>query len=326
LEGPGFVDIQVNGFAGVDFNAPDAPLEEIGRAIDVIWATGVTRFLPTVVTGPREDMIAALRNLARAQRELPNGHAIAGFHVEGPHISPEEGPRGAHPLDSVRPPDLNEFHAWQEATGGQVRIVTLSPHWERAPWYIEQVVRAGVTVSIGHTHATSEQIDDAVRAGAAMSTHLGNGAHRVLPKFPNYIWDQMGDDRLSASFIADGIHLPDAFLRSALRAKTAARSVLVTDASSPAGAAPGRYRLGRQWVDLTGDGRVVLAGQDRLAGSALRMNDAIAHAVRVGGMTLQEAVRMATVNPARLAGVGEDTSRVQFRFENGRIEILRVRR
>jgi N-acetylglucosamine-6-phosphate deacetylase len=318
----GFVEIQVNGFAGVDFNSPEATMADIERAIAAILATGVTRFLPTVVTGPRDDMIAALRNLARARRELREGQTIAGFHVEGPHISPEDGPRGAHPLESVRPPDIAEFRAWQEATGGEVRIVTLSPHWERAPWYIEQLVRAGTKVSIGHTHASSAQIADAVRAGATMSTHLGNGAHRVLPKFPNYVWDQLSDDRLSASFIADGIHLPDAFLRAAVRAKTVARSVLVTDASSPAGAVPGRYRLGKQAVDLTADGRVVLAGQDRLAGSALRMNDAIAHAVRVAGVSFQEAIRMATVNPATAAGLREDDSQVLFRYVDGRIEVL----
>jgi N-acetylglucosamine-6-phosphate deacetylase len=134
----------------------------------------------------------------------------------------------------------------------------------------------------------------------------------------------MADDRLSASFIADGIHLPDAFLKSAIRAKTAARSVLVTDASSPAGATPGRYRLGKQFVDLTADSRVVLAGQDRLAGSALRMNDAIAHVVRVAGVWLPDAIRMATENPARLTGLDEDAGEVRFRYTNGRIEILSV--
>jgi N-acetylglucosamine-6-phosphate deacetylase len=297
---PGFIDIQVNGFAGVDFNRPDTQQSEIQRALKLIVSTGVTRCLPTVITGPADDMVGCLRNLARAQRELPLRKAIAGFHVEGPHIAAEDGPRGAHPLDSVRPPDVDEYRRWQEATDGNIRLITLSPQWSEAPAYIEAITRDGVTASIGHTSATAEQISAAVDAGATLSTHIGNAGHSVLPKHPNYIWDQLAEDRISASFIVDGIHLGTAFLRAALRAKTVPRGVLVTDASAPAGAAPGRYRLGRQDADLTVDGRVVLAGTDRLAGSALKMNDAVANVMRMTGITLREAVEMATMNPARV--------------------------
>lgn len=322
ITSPGFVDIQVNGFAGVDYNSPHATLSEIGRSLDVVRRTGVLRLLPTVITGPRADMTAALRNLAGAQRELPNGGMIAGFHVEGPHISPSDGPRGAHLLECVRPPDFAEFEEWQNATGGQIRLVTLSPHWQAAPDYIDRVRAAGAAVSIGHTGASGEEIQAAVDAGATLSTHLGNGAHRMLPKFPNYIWEQLAEDRLTAGFIADGIHLPDQFLRPAIRAKSPERSVLVTDASSPAGAAPGRYQLGRQEVDLLPDGRVVLAGQDRLAGSALKMHDAIAQVVRVVGIDLDAAIRMATVQPARAVGLPESSGTVRMNWDGRRIEIL----
>jgi N-acetylglucosamine-6-phosphate deacetylase len=179
----------------------------------------------------------------------------------------------------------------------------LAPEWPEAPRYIETVVREGVVVSIGHTNATAQQIDDAVSAGASMSTHLGNGAHGVMRRHPNYIWEQMADDRLMASFIVDGIHLGASFLRVALRAKTPQRSVLVTDASSPAGSAPGRYQLGEQEVDLTPDGKVVLAGQDRLAGSALRMDQGVSNLMRIGGLSLADAVAMATTNAARAGKV-----------------------
>jgi N-acetylglucosamine-6-phosphate deacetylase len=297
---PGFVDIQVNGFAGVDFNRPETSQPEIGRALDAILSTGVTRCLPTVITGPPEDMIACLRNLARARRELSLGRAFAGFHVEGPHIAPDDGPRGAHPLDSVRPPDIDEYRRWQDATEGAIRLITLSPHWPDAVEYISAITRDGVTASIGHTGATAEQIGAAVDAGATLSTHIGNAGHAMLPKHPNYIWDQLAEDRLSASFIVDGIHVGAAFLRAALRAKTVDRAVLVTDASAPAGAVPGRYRLGRQDADLTPDGRVVLTGTNRLAGSALKMNDAIANVMRMAGVSLRDAVAMATTHPARI--------------------------
>jgi N-acetylglucosamine-6-phosphate deacetylase len=296
-----------------------------------MFSTGVTRFYPTVITGPPDDMAAALRNLARAKDSLPEGDAIDGFHVEGPHISADDGPRGAHPRQWVRPPDIGEFHRWQDATAGRVRIVTLSPEWPGAPRYIEEIAAAGVVAAIGHTSATHSQLDDAVAAGARLSTHLGNGAHGTLRRHPNYIWDQLADDRLMAGFIVDGIHLDASFLKVAIRAKSADRAVLVTDAATPAGAPPGRYHLGEQEVEHTDDGRVLLAGTDRLAGSALRMDRGVANLMRLAGLPLADAIRMATVNaaragrvPGRTAGLVADdrADLVQFRFEEGRIDIM----
>ena len=327
---PGFIDIQVNGFAGVDYNNPATPQEDVARSIGALLETGVTRFYPTVITGPPADMVAALRNLSRAKDTAPNGDAIDGFHVEGPHICPEEGPRGAHPRRWVRPPDIEEFRRWQDATEGCLRIVTLSPEWPEAPRYIEQLVAEGVVVAIGHMQASAAQIGDAVAAGATLSTHLGNGAHGVLRRHPNYIWEQLAEDRLMADFIVDGIHLDAAFLKVAMRAKTVERAVLVTDAAAPAGATPGRYRLGEQDVDLTSDGRVVLAGTERLAGSALRMDRGIDNLMSLAGLTLRDAVRLATVNAARAGAVpgrtvglaiGERADFVQFRMNQG-VEVV----
>src|SRR5580658_5024061 len=321
---PGFIDIQVNGFAGVDYNQPDAPHSEIARSIHTLFATGVTRFYPTVITGAPQDMESALRNLARAKDSLPEGEAMDGFHVEGPHIGIDDGPRGAHPKRWVRKPDFDEFRRWQDATGNRIRIVTLSPEWPDAPQYIERIVAEGAVASIGHTAATAEQIAAAVSAGASLSTHLGNGAHAVMRRHPNYIWDQLAEDRLMADFIVDGIHLGANFLKAALRAKGIDRSVLVTDASAPAGAAPGRYYLGEQAVDLTPDNRVVLAGQDKLAGSALRMDRGVENLMRMVGLPLSDAIRMATVNaasagkvPGRINGLaaGDRADFVQFRWD-----------
>jgi N-acetylglucosamine-6-phosphate deacetylase len=203
----------------------------------------------------------------------------------------------------VRPPDLDEFHRLQDAARGNIRLVTLAPEWPQAPAYIAALARAGVVTSIGHTAADARQIGDAVSAGATLSTHLGNGGHSILPRHPNYIWDQLSEDRLAASFIVDGIHVPGSFLKAAVRAKRVERCVLVTDASSPAGASPGRYSLGEQAVDLTPDNRVVLAGQNKLAGSALRMDHAIGNVMRLAGVSLGDAVKMATMNPARVGAV-----------------------
>jgi len=300
---PGWIDIQVNGFAGVDYNHPEAPHEEIARSIHVLYSTGVTRFYPTVITGTPEGMTGSLRNLARAKETLAEGAAMDGFHVEGPHISPEDGPRGAHLKSCVRPPDFEEFKRWQEAAGGHIRIVTLSPEWPQAPAYIERVVDAGVVASIGHTQATAEQIAAAVNAGASLSTHLGNGAHAVMRRHPNYIWEQLAEDRLMADFIVDGIHLGAAYLKVALRAKGIERSVLVTDAAMPAACKPGRYFLGEQPVELTADDRVMLVDSGRLAGSALRMDRGIENLVKLAGLSLADAVRMATVNAAKAGRV-----------------------
>jgi N-acetylglucosamine-6-phosphate deacetylase len=300
---PGFIDIQVNGFAGVDYNNPRTPSDEIARSIHVLFSSGVTRFYPTVITGDPVDMAGALRNLSSAKDELTEGAAIEGFHVEGPHISPDDGPRGAHPRHWVRPPDFDEFRRWQDAAQNRIRLVTLAPEWPEAPRYIESVVASGVIVSIGHTAAEPRHIQDAVSAGATLSTHLGNGAHSVMRRHPNYIWEQLAEDRLMADFIVDGIHLPASFIKVALRAKSTERAVLVTDASAPAGCAPGRYRLGEQEVDLTPDGRVVLAGQDRLAGSALSMDRGVENLMRLGGLSLPAAIRLATTNAAKAGGV-----------------------
>jgi N-acetylglucosamine-6-phosphate deacetylase len=328
---PGFIDIQVNGFAGVDYNRPGTPHPEIARSIRAMFATGVTRFYPTVITGPPDDMVAALRNLARAKDTLPDGGAIDGFHVEGPHIAAEDGPRGAHPRQWVRRPDMDEFERWQEAAGGRIRIVTLAPEWPEATRYIERITSAGVVAAIGHTGATRTEIDDAVSAGATLSTHLGNGAHGTLRRHPNYIWDQLADDRLMADFIADGIHLDANFLKVAIRAKTIDRAVLVTDAATPAAAPAGRYYLGEQEVEHTADGRVVLAGSDRLAGSALCMDRGVSNAMKLAGLSLAGAVRMATVNAARAGRVpgravglssGERGDVVRFRVTPDGLQVL----
>jgi N-acetylglucosamine-6-phosphate deacetylase len=321
---PGWIDLQVNGYAAVDYNDPNTPHEEIARSIDVLHSTGTARFYPTVITGSPDGMRESLRNVAQAAAELDTGAAIEGFHVEGPHISPEDGPRGAHPQQWVRKPDVEEYRRWQDATGGRVRLVTLSPEWPEAPAYVETLVADGVVVSIGHTKAASSQIQDAISAGATMSTHIGNGAHAMLQRHPNYILDQLAEDRLTAGLIVDGIHLGPAFVKVAVRAKSVARAFLVTDASMPALAKPGIYRLGEQDLELTADGRVVLVSNGRLAGSALRMDAAVSNVMRMTGISLPEAVAMATRNPARIGKIagrqrglapGERADFVLFHFD-----------
>jgi len=305
---PGFIDLQVNGFAGVDYNDPATTTEQLAHSIRAQFSTGVTKILPTIITGSKERMSGALRNLTASLRELerngrPEHQAIAGFHVEGPHLSPEDGPRGAHPLEHIRPPDINEFHRWQEAADGMVKLVTVSPEWPDMPAYVSEIVKTGVVASVGHTKATTAQIQAVVDAGARMSTHLGNAAHALLHKTQNYIWDQLANPRLSPSFVVDGIHIPPHFIHASMRAKGLESCVLVTDAVAPAMCEPGYFRLGQVEVELKADGSVRMLDGDRLAGSALRMDHAIANTVRFAGITLREAIMMATQNPARIGRI-----------------------
>jgi N-acetylglucosamine-6-phosphate deacetylase len=301
---PGWIDLQVNGFAGVDYNSALSTHEEIGASIRAMFACGVTRFFPTVITGSPENMAAAFRNLAEAKESIAEGAAMEAFHMEGPYISPEDGPRGAHPARWVRPPDLEEFYRLQDAARGNIRLVTLAPEWPEAARFIEKIVGTGIVASIGHTRASAGQIAEAVNAGATLSTHLGNGADAVLPRHPNYLWEQLAEDRLAASFIVDGFHLPASFLNVALRAKGLERSVLVTDAVAPAGCEAGSYHLGEVAVELHADGSVRMADGTRLAGSALTMDRAIANVMKSAGVSLRDAVTLATRNPARIGRIG----------------------
>jgi N-acetylglucosamine-6-phosphate deacetylase len=300
---PGFLDLQINGYGGVDFNDAGTSSEQLASAFRQLWRTGTTGLLPTVITGAHAQIVQCLSNLLRAADEFPEvARSLRGIHLEGPFISPEDGPRGAHPRAHVRPPDWDEFQRWQDAARGQIRLITLSPEWPEANPFIERAAAAGVLVAIGHTAATPQQINAAVRAGARLSTHLGNGSHAKIDRHPNYIWEQLAADELWASFIVDGQHLPSAVVKCCLRCKTPARSILVTDAIAAAGQPPGRYRLGEVEVEVTPARRVCLPGTPYLAGSVLEMHEAIGNTVRFSDATLDEAVRMASEQPARLLG------------------------
>ncbi len=215
----------------------------------------------------------------------------------------------------MRPPDVSEYRRWQEAAGGRIRIITLSPEYEEAVSYIQAIVADGVVASIGHTAANGDQIRAAVDAGARWSTHLANGAHDLVRRHPNYIWDQLAEDRLSAGFIFDGHHLPPEVMKTVLRAKGLERTVLVSDVVSMAGLPPGRYTAfdGAE-VELLPNGRLELAGTPYLAGSAIALPTCIANAVRYAGATLPEAIRMVTANPSRLLGLPMSAGRESLRL------------
>jgi len=302
---PGLIDIQVNGFAGHNLNVAEVTAEDVVAIAEAQFPTGVTRFCPTVTGGPEERMRRSLQAIARARREGHLEEHIPCIHLEGPYISPEEGPRGAHLREFIRPPDRDEFRRFQEAAEGLIGLVTLAPEVEGALPFIEWLVDQGIRVALGHTNATTAEIHAAIRAGASLSTHLGNGSHALLPRHPNYIWDQLAADELWASFIVDGHHLPPAVVKCFLRCKGVERSILTTDAVQFAGQPPGRYTVAGRTIEVSEDGRISLVGTPYLAGSCLEMHRGVANLVRFSDLNLAQALTVASTNPARFLGLAE---------------------
>ena len=319
IESPGFCDLQVNGFAGIDFNRPGLGVDEFERAAAALNVTGVTSFLPTLVTQAFEAFAACARALARWRSP-----AMLGIHAEGPYLSPTEA-RGAHPAAHLRAASRDDFQRRQDAADGRIVLVTLAPEVPGALDLIEHLATSGVRVAIGHSDAQPETIREAVRAGATLATHLGNGCASGLPRHPNLIWEQLAADELSACFIADGHHLPAATLKSMVRAKTPARAILVTDATAGAAAPPGRYTLGELAIERNEAGRVTLPGEGKLAGSALTLDDAVSRAAREAGLPIEQALAMASTQPAAAVGAAP-RGRVSGEWDPaaGRFRVRRV--
>ena len=309
IESPGFFDLQVNGFAGVDFNTPGCTVEQLQHATEAMRESGVTRYLPTLITS------SAGRFAGCAKALLDFAHpAIAGLHMEGPYISAADGPRGAHPREHVVSASIEDFNRRQDAACGRIVLVTLAPEVEGALRLIEYLVQSNIRVAIGHTAASAEQIRDAIKAGATLSTHLGNGCANLLPRHPNMIWEQLAADELLASFIVDGHHLPAATLKAMIRAKSYERSILVTDATAAAKSPPGSYRIGEAKIELSPSGRVSEPGASNLAGSSLTMDQAVTNSIKFAGVSIDEALAMASTQPARYLGV-ETLGRVSAEWD-----------
>ena len=297
LQFPAFVDIQVNGFAGVDFNSPGLTAGDVARAAAALRATGVTQFLPTIITSSLDHFKACARGLLSAAET-----AIAGIHMEGPYISPVDGPRGAHDSACCCPASIDDFNARQDAADGRIVLVTLAPEVAGALGLISHLVAQDIRVAIGHSDAPPDVIAAAIAEGATLSTHLGNGCAAMLPRHPNVIWEQLASDDLWASLIVDGHHLAPSVVSVMSRCKALDRLILVTDAMAAAGCPPGPYRMGNVDVVVGPDKRVSLSGTPFLAGSALTMPEAVEKMVRFSGISLGEVLPMASTVPAAYLG------------------------
>jgi N-acetylglucosamine-6-phosphate deacetylase len=309
---PGFLDMQVNGYMGSDYSLEDLSEEQIAKIVFHLNCSGTTQHVPTIITTPRERILRNLKVIIKAiQNSDDIAHAILGIHMEGPFISPADGPRGAHNAAYVRPPDFNEFKEWQEAAEGHITMVTLAPEWEGALEFIHEITSMGVKAAIGHTAAPPDRIKAAVDAGATLSTHLGNASHPLIPRLRNYIWEQLVEDRVMAGIICDGFHLPKSVVQVFTRAKGLDRLILVSDAAYLGGLKPGLYKWNNVEVQVFDDGHLGLVGTESLAGAAHLLDWDIPRFMEFTGFSLSETIPLCTRNPGRTQGTPDNYGRLE---------------
>ncbi len=297
---PGLFDNQLNGYLGVEFTDIDLTVEKMLKVVRGLRKTGITTFLPTVITASNEVLLKAFANLAEAIKHPEIAPSIPGFHLEGPYISPVEGYRGAHTIEDIRLPNWDEFQKINEAADGKIIHVTLAPELDGAIEFIKKCKENNIVVSLGHHNATTDEITKAVDAGATTVTHLGNGCANTINRFENPFWSQLSEDRLMASIIVDGFHLQPSQVKVFLRAKGKERIILTSDISKLAGMPPGNYIWDGKEVELTPEGVINLVEENCFAGASLPLIVGVNNVRKFTGCSVGDAIDMATINPTRL--------------------------
>ena len=297
----GFVDLQVNGYLGIDFSAPDLTLDKIRFITEELVKRGTIGYCPTIVTSSFEIYRKNLPLIAEAMEKPGLSPHILGIHLEGPFISPEEGPRGAHSEKFIIPPDIKKYKRFQEFANGEIAIVTLAPELKGADRLIEYIAgEDGVVVSIGHHNADHEAIKKACGLGATCATHIGNGISDLLHRHKNPIWAELAEDAITGMFITDGNHIPDEFIKVALRAKTPEGFIVTSDSISLAGMKPGEYEIKGKKVVLEKDGRIKIIGTKYLAGSSRNMLQCMNKLASLGLLGEDELWEAGFSNPLKL--------------------------
>ena len=299
---PGLIDNQVNGYAGVDFSGENLTVEGIVKATRSLWRTGVTTYLPTLITNSPQNLIRNFRVLMEAMNHKDVELSVPGFHLEGPYISGDDGFRGCHPLEHRTNPDIEQFTGFLKAAGGKIVQITLAPELKGSGDLIKYCVANGIQVAIGHSNANGNEIHEACELGARLSTHLGNGCANLIHRHNNPIWPQLADERLIPTLIADGHHLIPDELRVFLKVKGAGSILLTSDITYLAGMPAGRYRFGGADVILSEDGMLKSADQDCLAGATMPLLKGVENMMKFTGCSLGEAINMASKNVAKLFG------------------------
>jgi len=305
---PGLIDNQVNGFAGVSFTFGGIELnsEDVKKATRELWKTGVTTYLPTLTTNSYDLLKRNFTVLNSVIDDPSLLGSIAGFHLEGPYISPVDGYRGAHPLKHVRKPDRDEFISLYEASGNNILQVTLAPEMEDAMDLISLCTEKGIVVAVGHHNASTAVITEAIDKGARISTHLGNGCANMINRHVNPLWPQLADDRLMISIIGDGFHLLPEEIRVFYKVKGPGKTIITSDVTGFGSLPPGKYVTEEgDSIELTEDGMLRYPAQNVLYGSASPLKKGVGNVMKVTGCSLEKAIRMASTNPARLYGLND---------------------
>ncbi len=300
---PGFIDNQVNGFAGTTFalGGGELTMEGVEKATRELWKYGVTTYLPTLTTNSRELLLKHLAVLEKARTNPGLYGSIVGYHLEGPYISPVDGYRGAHPKEYVRLPDWNEFLQFDEAANHHIVQVTVAPEMQGALDFISQCSRNGIIVALGHHNAPAETVTKAIDRGAHIATHLGNGAALTVNRHRNPFWSQLADDRLDISIICDGFHLPPELIRAFYKTKGNEKTILTSDVTSYGSLPVGKYISGDgDSIEITPEGKLWNINQNGLYGSASPLINGVGNIMKFTGCSLADAVQMASTNPANL--------------------------
>lgn len=297
---PGFVDLQVNGYAGVDFSSDNLTAEGIDRAVTELTRRGTAGFLATVITSPPERY---RRNLPLLVEAVARHEALLGIHLEGPFLCPEPGPAGAHKPKWIRQPDGELLDELLDLGAGTVRLLTLAANPPGSDALTRQARKRGVSVSLGHHLADLDDLARHAKVGAAALTHLGNGVGDEIHRHNNPILAGLACDDLTAMIITDGHHIPEHFIRIVLRVKSAARVIVVSDSAPVGGLPPGRYHtLGNDAV-LEPDGRLHNPTERHLVGSASCMLQCMNYLAGLGLLDCDDLIRVGCTNPLKLIGM-----------------------
>jgi len=303
---PGLVDLQVNGYKGVDFASRDLTTADFMRACRQLLEAGTTAFLPTVITSSEDVYKHNLPIIAKAVQSEEFHGRLLGIHLEGPFISPEEGARGAHNPDWVRKPDIGYLKQLIEWADGIVKLITIAAEVRGAEQLAQYAVEQGIAVSLGHQMASEEDLKKLVRAGAVSLTHLGNGVPAMLPRHENPIWAGLAEDRLVAMIITDGHHLPASVIKTIIRTKGPDHCIVVSDTASLAGLGPGRYETLGHKVVLEDDGRLYNPATGYLVGSSATMLQCMNYLASLNLLSRDELVAVGFYNPLKLIGLEAD--------------------
>lgn len=322
---PGFVDLQVNGYVGVDFSSPDLTEDAFVDACRRLRATGTAAFLPTLITSPLEVYERNLPLIASVLARDEFRTWLPGLHIEGPFLSSQPGAVGAHNPDWTTAPSVDIYEKLLRWSRSSIKLFTLSPELPGADLVARAAVATGVAVSLGHTLATKADLERLTLAGARTFTHLGNALPAQLPKFANPIWPALANDDLTAMLIADGHHVTDDFLKAVIRAKGVERVIITSDASPVAGMPPGKYRTLNNDIVLEPNGRLHNPAKGFLVGSSATMLQCMNHLASLGILTLEELLKVGFHNPVKLVRIDPKsiprTENVSYNQQSKRFEL-----